>query len=221
MFGDRIIGTKRTILLGAITLAAGYLLLSLPFLRTQYLELPLAIIAVGNGLFKANPSSLLSKIYRKTKAHEDSGFTLYYMAINIGGFLSFLLAPLLSKYFGWRTGFLSCFFGLVLAIFNYFVMARLIDEFGSPPDFKPIQWRQYFLVVLSAMVLIGVSYWLLDHKAITAWLLIMGAIVILLVFSWEILQAGQHEKKGMILFVLLFFQAIVFFCDVFSNAHFY
>lgn len=50
--GDRVIGTKRTILLGAIVLAIGYLTLSLPFLPSSYLELPLAIIAVGNGLFK-------------------------------------------------------------------------------------------------------------------------------------------------------------------------
>jgi len=86
--GDKVLGTKRTILLGAITLAIGYLLLSLPGTSPGFLPLPLAVIAVGNGLFKANPSSLLSKVYEGTEYNLDSGFTLYYMAVNVGAFVS-------------------------------------------------------------------------------------------------------------------------------------
>jgi len=57
--GDRLLGTRRTIILGAIVLALGYGLLSIPELARHVLFFPLAVIAVGNGLFKPNPSSLL------------------------------------------------------------------------------------------------------------------------------------------------------------------
>lgn len=214
--GDRLIGTKRTILLGAITLAAGYLILSLPFVSGKYLEFPLAVIAVGNGLFKANPSSLLSKVYQKEKVNQDSGFTLYYMAINIGAFLSFLVAPILNKYFGWHIAFSCCFFGLLLAILNYFVMGRWIRDVGSSPDFKPLQWGKYFLVVVGAVVLIAASYWLLDYRTVLAWLLVLSAIIFLALFARQIVKAGRDEKKGMLLFIVLFFQAIVFFVMYFQ-----
>lgn len=214
--GDHVLGTKRTILLGAITLAIGYLLLSLPFLPTQYLEFPLAVIAVGNGLFKANPSSLLSKVYEKNPVNQDSGFTLYYMAINIGGFFSFLVAPVLNKFFGWHVGFSVCFFGLLLAIANYFFMGRFTKNIGSDPDFRPIRWHKFFAVIIGALVLIAVSYWLLDHKDIMAVLLLAGAVILLVIFFMEISKAHHTEKKGMILFFLLFLQAIVFFVMYFQ-----
>ena len=107
--GDSYLGTKRTILFGAFTLAIGYGLLSLPEIGQNYLALPLAVIAVGNGLFKANPSSLLSKIYQREQRSADRGFTLYYMSVNIGSFLSMSSTPIISKHFGWHMGFLACF----------------------------------------------------------------------------------------------------------------
>lgn len=214
--GDNVIGTKRTILLGAITLSIGYLLLSLPLIPGQYIEFPLAIVAVGNGLFKANPSSLLSKIYEKDPVNQDSGFTLYYMAINLGGFISMALVPLLNKFFGWHVGFSVCFAGLIIAILNYFLMKKMIDHVGSDPDFRPIRWKKYILVIFCALLLIGASYWLLDHNEILTYLLVAAGVVLLLMFLVQTFKAHHSEKKGMFLFVVLFLQAILFFVMYFQ-----
>ena len=62
--GDKVLGTKRTILLGLIVLSLGYL--SLALVSVDYVFYALGVIAVGNGLFKANPSSLLAKCYSYT-----------------------------------------------------------------------------------------------------------------------------------------------------------
>ena len=209
--GDRLLGTKRTILLGAIFLAVGYFLLSVSIHSQRFMELSLATIAVGNGLFKANPSSLLSKVYQKMQVNQDGGFTLYYMAINIGAFLSLFLVPIINQYFGWQLAFMSSGVGMVLAIVNYLSMKRYIDAVGSGPDFQKIVWGRYLGVIITAVLLIMVSTWLLGHHDILQALLIAAAIVLFAFFFLQGIKASKDERKGMLLFVILFAQAIVFF----------
>lgn len=152
--GDKVLGTKRTILLGAVVLALGYLLLSLPIISNHHLALPLAFITVGVGLFKANPSSLLSKVYEETPHNLDSGFTLYYMAINIGGAISMNLTPILNKIFGWHVAFSVCCAGMLLAILNFLFMRKSILGVGSKPDQKPMRWDYFGYVLFGIVVLI-------------------------------------------------------------------
>ncbi|AAO90085.2 oligopeptide:H+ symporter [Coxiella burnetii] len=209
--GDKLLGTKRTILLGAIVLALGYLLLSLPAISNAYLALPLAFIAVGNGLFKANPSSLLSKVYEKTQHNLDSGFTLYYMAVNIGAAVSMNLTPILSKFFGWHVAFSVCCAGLVIAIFNFFAMRGSIADYGSKPDQSLLRLHYLMYVLLGTAGLIVGGYFLLIHFQIMSWLLSIGTVALLLTYFVLTGKAKPEERKGMFLFIILFSQAVVFF----------
>ncbi|MDI1353218.1 MAG: oligopeptide:H+ symporter, partial [bacterium] len=92
--GDRILGTKRTLVFGLFVLVAGYL--SLAITDKAHVFLALGLICVGNGLFKANPSNLLSKCYKKNDVRLHGGFTLYYMAINLGSMVALFIAPAIS-----------------------------------------------------------------------------------------------------------------------------
>ncbi len=88
--GDKVLGTKRVIMLGAIVLAIGYALVAGPVMT------PLSSIWVWRpspsvtACLKANPSSLLSTCYDKNDPRLDGAFTMYYMSINIGSFFSML-----------------------------------------------------------------------------------------------------------------------------------
>src|SRR5690242_19319047 len=77
--GDKLLGSRRTMVLGAILLACGYALLAVPD-RPGLLFPALAVVAVGGGIFKANPANLISKLYEGEPAKIDSAFTMYYMA---------------------------------------------------------------------------------------------------------------------------------------------
>src|SRR5215472_2578591 len=94
--GDRVLGSKRTAVLGATILATGYILLSLPI--PALLFPALAIVAVGGGIFKANPANIISKLYEGESAKIDSAFTMYYMAVNLGATLSQSVTPLIATY---------------------------------------------------------------------------------------------------------------------------
>src|SRR5690606_21126787 len=89
---DRVLGVRRSILLGGAIMAAGEFLLVV-YDRQAFL-LGLSLIIVGNGLFKPNISSLVGKLYGPNDPRRDSGFTIFYMGINIGA----LAAPLVTAW---------------------------------------------------------------------------------------------------------------------------
>ncbi len=117
--GDKVLGTKRVIMLGTIVLAIGYALVAWSGHDAGIVYFGMATIAVGNGLFKANPSSLLSTCYEKDDPRLDGAFTMYYMAINIGSFFSMLATPWLADKFGWSVAFSLSFVGMLITLVNF------------------------------------------------------------------------------------------------------
>jgi len=101
--GDQVLGTKRTIVLGMVVLALGYL--ALAFATHNGVFWALGLVCVGGGIFKANPSSLLSKCYEKNDSRLYSGFTLYYMAINLGSLVALLVGPTVASSFGYSYAY--------------------------------------------------------------------------------------------------------------------
>ena len=87
---DRILGYQRSILLGAIIMAAGLFVLLIEDI-TWFL-IGLALIVAGNGLFKPNISTMIGKLYAPGDVRRDSGFTIFYMGINMGA----MVAPIIT-----------------------------------------------------------------------------------------------------------------------------
>src|SRR5918993_1827425 len=86
---DRVIGYQRSILLGAVIMSAGLFMIAYP--DENIFRLGLATIIAGNGLFKPNISTMVGKLYATGDQRRDSGFTLFYMGINAGAFISPIL----------------------------------------------------------------------------------------------------------------------------------
>ncbi|WP_428411925.1 oligopeptide:H+ symporter, partial [Legionella sp.] len=97
--GDSILGIKRTIVLGLVVLSAGYFALAIT--DKEHVFLALGLVCVGNGLFKANPSNLLAKCYKPHDSRLHGGFTLYYMAINLGSMFALVIGPVIASRYGY------------------------------------------------------------------------------------------------------------------------
>lgn len=207
--GDRFLGTKNTMIFGTLILIMGYTWLAVAGNHDIYL--PLGIIAVGVGLFKANPASLLSKIYEGDATKLDGGFTLYYMAINIGSFFSMALTPIFAGIWGWHVAFGICAIGLCLAMLTYFFMRGLVKPFGSKPDFQKVTLKTFSMVLSMTIALVALSAWLLKHYTFSSWLILFGGLVILCIFLAEIKKSPANEKRSLILCLILIIQAIIFF----------
>lgn len=209
--GDHLLGTKRTALLGAVILGLGYLSLSLISTLNLSLFPSLALIAVGVGFFKANPSALVSQLYRKHQLNPDSGFTLYYMAINSGALLSMSLTPWIYEHWGWTSAFFLCFLGLSFGAVSFLMGRRMIAEIGSKPDFERISLKTRLHLFFLVITLTLSAYWLIKNQAMMFWLLILGTTGFISLFIYQMIMANPKEKKGMQLFLVLFCQAILFF----------
>ena len=98
---DRIIGAKCAVLAGGWIIALGHYALAIPATPTFYLGL--ILIVLGTGLFKPNISALVGALYEKNDTRRDAGFSLFYMGINIGAFVSPLVTGYLAQSAAFKT----------------------------------------------------------------------------------------------------------------------
>jgi POT family proton-dependent oligopeptide transporter len=153
---DRIIGAKRSVLVGGILIAAGHYALAWPSLATFYMGL--LLIAVGTGLFKPNISALVGALYDRDDTRRDAGFSLFYMGINVGalfspvvtGFLaqsdtfkSWLAAAGFDPIYSWHWGFGAAGVGMTIAMVLFVRnMGNLKDPDPATADTKDSFRRQ-------------------------------------------------------------------------------
>ena len=209
--GDKVLGAKRVIVLGALVLAVGYALVAFSGHNITWVYAGMATIAVGNGLFKANPSSLLSTCYEKNDPRLDGAFTMYYMSINIGSFFSMLATPWLAAQYGWNIAFSLSVVGMLITLVNFMMCRRWVKDHGSKPDFEPLAFKKLLMTLVGIVVLIGISYWLLHNQVVARWALAIISLGIVLVFAKETFALHGAARRKMIVAFLLMLEAVVFF----------
>lgn len=207
--GDHILGTKRTLLLGAIFLAIGYSIVGLHNIQAMYYGM--GMIVAGNCFFKANPSSLLSKCYEENDPRLDGAFTLYYMAINIGSFFSMVLSPVVASHYGWRAGFSMSSAGLVIGILNYYFFRKTVKNVDSEPGMHPMNFLNFIIVVIGGLLLAAVTSYILRYIIIAHIALIAVGLLILFFFFKEILRVHGAARSRLIAALILILQGLVFF----------
>jgi POT family proton-dependent oligopeptide transporter len=217
--GDKFLGTRRTMLTGAVVLMVGYALLWIPTNSTYFLYIALGVIILGNGLFKPNAGNLVRKIYEGDEVKIDSAFTIYYMAVNVGSTISMLLTPWIRDYvgehygdaLGWHTAFGVCSIGLILGLINYFFMRRTLAHVGSAPDEKPPVFRNVLGIVGAGILIIAASAYILQNQGVAQACVYIAGVVILGIFVHLIRSSETGERAGLIAALVLTIQTIFFF----------
>ncbi|WNN46317.1 MULTISPECIES: dipeptide/tripeptide permease DtpA [Winslowiella] len=209
--GDKVLGTKRVIVLGILVLATGYGLVAWSGHDQSMVYIGMATIAVGNGLFKANPSSLLSTCYAKDDPRLDGAFTMYYMAINIGSLFSIMATPWLAANYGWSVAFSLSFVGMLITLVNFLFCRRWVKDHGSKPDFAPVNISKLLMTLVGILVVVTIATWLLHNQEIAR--ITLGCIVlgIVLLFGKEAFAMKGAARRKMIVAFLLMLEAVVFF----------
>jgi len=115
MLADRVLGQRRTVILGAVLMAIGHFLMA----SEHLFFLALMFLIAGNGAFKPNISTQVGLLYRQGDPRRDSAFTLFYMGINLGAFLSPLVCGTLGQKVGWHWGFAAAGVGMILGLLIY------------------------------------------------------------------------------------------------------
>jgi POT family proton-dependent oligopeptide transporter len=115
MLADRVIGQRRAVLLGGVIMAIGQFML-----MSKDLFFPgLLMLILGNGAFKPNISTQVGALYPEGDPRRDGAFTIFYMGINLGAFLSPLICGTLGQTVGWKYGFAAAGVGMILGLIQY------------------------------------------------------------------------------------------------------
>lgn len=129
---DRLIGTHRSIIIGAIIIASGHFCLAVPAKPTFFLGL--ALIILGTGFFKSNISTMVGQLYSEKDRRRDAAFTIFYMGINLGASMGQIVCPKLADAFNWHVGFSAAGFGMVLGLIVYLLFKRrFLGTIGDVP----------------------------------------------------------------------------------------
>ncbi len=217
--GDKVLGTRRTMLIGATILAVGYALMAVPGESVGFLYFALGVIVVGNGLFKPNAGNLVRKIYDGDDSKIDSAFTIYYMAVNIGSTISMLLTPWIKDYvnakygheLGWHAAFAVCAFGLLVGLTNYMVMRHTMRHIGSAPDEKPVHVGKLGAVLGIGVLAVFASAYVLAHESVARIFVYAAGVVVLGIFAYLISRSERSERAGLIAALVLTVQTVFFF----------
>jgi POT family proton-dependent oligopeptide transporter len=119
LLADRVLGRRRTIILGAATMAAGHFMMAFEHL---FLLALLALI-IGNGAFKPNISVQVGDLYAPGDRRRDRAFSIFYVGINLGAFLAPLVCGTLGEEVGWHYGFAAAGIGMTIGLITYMAAA--------------------------------------------------------------------------------------------------
>ncbi|AUC80747.1 MFS transporter [Lacinutrix sp. Bg11-31] len=153
LFGDLLIGNKKSIIIGGIIQAIGAFSLCIP--STTGLYLGLFLVVLGSGFFTPNIISNFGKTYLNKTKLLDSGFTIFYLAINLGSFLGILLIGYLGEKYGYNIGFVISGILMLMSIIPIFLTKeKRLDEIEK--NEFPISKR--ILNILIAFIVVGL-FW--------------------------------------------------------------
>ncbi|WP_199611256.1 peptide MFS transporter [Flocculibacter collagenilyticus] len=139
---DNVMGQRKAIIYGGILFSLGYFTLGIPKtmipgMEEQVFYLGLVLIICGNGLFKANVSSLVGDLYNEGDHRRDGAFTIFYMGINLGAFLSPLIVGYLGEQVNWHYGFIAAGAGMLIGLALQLTLAdKYLGQIGVVPSAK-------------------------------------------------------------------------------------
>ena len=126
---DRILGQKKSVLIGGLTLCLGHSILAVEEMWAFYSGL--GLIIAGVGLLKPNISTMVGGLYEAGDNRRDRGFTIFYIGINIGAFLSSLIVGVVGEVYGWHYGFGLAGIGMLLGQIVYMAGQKYLTNVGN------------------------------------------------------------------------------------------
>lgn len=171
---DRYFGQRKCITTGAVLMTCGLLMLA--FAPKCLFLFSLCLMIIANGFFKSNISSLLGLLYENNEDKKDSAYTIFYMGINLGAFLSPLVCGTLAVKFGYEYGFAAAGIGMLFGLAFYKIFEnKWLGDYGLTPikikdienDNNQISSKEQTQRLISLLVLMvfTVPFWVCFEQA--------------------------------------------------------
>src|SRR5664279_4590085 len=159
LLADRVLGQRRTVILGATLMAIGHFMMAFEHLFL----FALGTLILGNGAFKPNISTQVGALYAPGDHRRDRAFSIFYVGINLGAFLAPLVCGTLGEELGWHYGFAAAGVGMTTGLIIYLLAAPSLppDALGkAEPEERALGREQWLAIGAILALMLPVSlFW--------------------------------------------------------------
>lgn len=197
---DKYLGFRKSILFGGILMAIGHLVLAIPQETTFFLGL--GFLISGNGFFKPNISSLLGKFYEQNDHRKDTGYSIFYMGVNIGALLGSGACGYIGQNINWHYGFGLAGIFMVLGLIVFVLFKHILEDKGDSPAPELIQEKKYGITIENLIYIMGftivlLAMFLVNIHQITTYVLYPLGLAAMIYLIYLSLQFDLVEKQKM------------------------
>ena len=223
---DNFIGQRKAIIWGGLVFSLGYFTLGIPKSMIVGMEetvfyIGLALIIIGNGLFKANVSSLVGDLYEDGDHRRDGAFTIFYMGINLGAFLAPITVGVLGETVNWHYGFILAGCGMLIGLTLQLTLAnKYLGDIGVEPSAKRTKGDQKAhapltsqdidrMKVILIMSMFSVIFWAGFEQAGGLFTIYASDFTDRTLFGFEIAASSFQSLNAMFIIILAPFVASI------------
>jgi len=145
---DKYLGTQKAIFIGGLTMMLGHFLMAFPDL----LFLAMGLLIIGNGYFKPNISVLLGRLYKDNDVRRDSGFSIFYIGINLGAFLAPLIVGYVGETINWHYGFAIAGLGMLAGLTQFYLGQNKIIQEDFSKKTKRLNYSDWGLIGFLSLI---------------------------------------------------------------------
>lgn len=217
---DRLFGTTKTVFYGGVLIMFGHIVLAFPGGLTT-LFISMALIIIGTGLLKPNISSIIGDLYSKEDTRRDSGFSIFYMGINMGAFIAPLIVGTIGLEYNFHLGFGLAAVGMAIGLVVFLVTKKkylgLAGTYVPNPMAKDERKKVLTRIGIALVIILIVGFILIQQGILTIDSFIMtvsilGIVIPTLYFivMYRSSKTTEDEKSRLLAYIPLFVAAMMF-----------
>ncbi len=231
LLADRYLGMRKAVIFGGMLLVLGHLGMAFEgeqartvngtVLRDegalQVFYFSLALIVIGVGFLKPNISTIVGKLYGENDPRRDSGFTIFYMGINLGAFTATLLCGYLGETYGWSYGFGAAGIGMLIGLATFINGQKHLHGHAEPSDPELLRERsalglsREMTIYLGALCGVVVAWQMLQFHGAVGIALNSLSVAVLAGLAWFITtRCNAVERSRMLVLIILTMSTVVF-----------
>ncbi|KAB7667610.1 peptide MFS transporter [Bacillus sp. B1-b2] len=217
---DRIFGTSRAVFYGGIFIMFGHIVLAFPGSITMFF-ISMVLIVIGTGLLKPNVSSIVGEMYSPEDARRDAGFSIFYMGINLGGFLAPIIVGEIGMNYSFHLGFSIAAIGMLIGLIVFMMTKKKnLGLAGTvvPNPLSKKEKKKVFtiigtgLVVLAIILAITIPLGYLTFNSFITIIGILGFLIptIYITVMYRSPKTTADERSRLIAYIPLFLASVMF-----------
>jgi POT family proton-dependent oligopeptide transporter len=209
---DRLIGGQKAIWYGGITIMIGHIILAIPVEGTFFVGL--IFVVLGTGLLKPNISAVVGQLYSIEDKRRDAGYAIYYMGINLGSFIGYIVCGYLSTAYGWHWAFGAAAVGMAIGLIQYRATIDNLEGVSAEPVGRLSESgdRNSRMVIVAFLLILALVTWLMMSGKLefdpvelagSVAIIFTGTFVLYFGAIYFLGNLDGREKRGMLALLLV------------------